>query len=115
MIEIKEDFQYLTWLLDTITNYHKLYTLIYNIRWSSLTLFNWLYFIEPVTSFGPLGPKRIKEIEEMTKGGIARKNYVTTFLDFETFMKFSEALAWETEVWIADMSGHMIHLNGDIF
>lgn len=28
---------------------------------------------------------------------------------------FSEFLAWETEVWIADMPDHMIHLNGDRF
>ena len=35
--------------------------------------------------------------------------------DFKTFKKFSESLAWETEVWIADMPDHMIHLNGDKF
>ena len=31
---------------------------------------NWLYFIEAVTSVGPMEPKRIKEIEEMTTGVI---------------------------------------------
>ena len=31
---------------------------------------NWLYFIESVTSVGPMEPKRIKEIEEMTTGVI---------------------------------------------
>ena len=40
---------------------------------------------------------------------------VTAFLDFKTFKKFSDSLAWETEVWIADMPDHMIHLNGDKF
>ena len=30
-------------------------------------------------------------------------------------MRFSETLAWETEVWIAEMPEHMIHLNGDKF
>ncbi|WP_346748204.1 BsuBI/PstI family type II restriction endonuclease [Prevotella jejuni] len=25
----------------------------------------------------------------------------------------SKELAWETEVWIADIPDHMIHLNGD--
>jgi len=54
---------------------------------------NWIYFVESVTSVGAMEPKRIKEIEEMT----------------ENF------LAWETEVWIADMPDHMIHLNGDKF
>lgn len=61
----------------------------------------WLYFIESVTSVGPMEPKRIKEIEEMTADVTAGKIYVTAFLDFKTFKKFSEALAWETEVWIA--------------
>lgn len=76
---------------------------------------NWIYFIESVTSVGAMDPKRIKEIEEMTENISAGKIYVTAFLDFKTFKKFSESLAWETEVWIADMPDHMIHLNGDKF
>ena len=76
---------------------------------------NWLYFIEAVTSVGPMEPKRIKEIEEMTINVALEKIYVTAFLDFKTFKKFSESLAWETEVWIADIPDHMIHLNGDKF
>lgn len=76
---------------------------------------NWLYFIESVTSSGAMEPKRIKEIEEMTKDVTAGKIYVTAFLDFKTFKKFSDTLAWETEVWISDMPDHMIHLNGDKF
>ena len=59
---------------------------------------NWLYFLESVTSSGPMDPKRILEIAEMT-----------------TYKKFSESLAWETEVWIAEMPEHMIHLNGNKF
>lgn len=76
---------------------------------------NWIYFIESVTSVGPMDPKRIKEIDEMTKNVTAGKIYITAFLDFKTFKKFSENLAWETEVWILDMPDHMIHLNGDKF
>lgn len=76
---------------------------------------NWLFFIESVTSVGPMEPKRIIEIEDMTQGVTAGKIYVTAFLNFKTFKKFSESLAWETEVWIADMPDHMIHLNGDKF
>lgn len=76
---------------------------------------NWLYFIESVTSVGPMEPKRIKEIEEMTECVSAGKIYVTAFLDFKTFKKFADTLAWETEAWIADMPDHMIHLNGDKF
>lgn len=76
---------------------------------------NWIYFIESVTSVGPMDPKRIREIEEMTIDVTVGKIYVTAFLDFKTFKQFSESLAWETEVWIADMPDHMIHLNGDKF
>ena len=76
---------------------------------------NWIYFVESVTSVGPMDPKRILEIESMTNNVTAGKIYVTAFLDFSTFKKFSEQLAWETEVWIADMPDHMIHLNGDKF
>ena len=76
---------------------------------------NWIYFVESVTSVGPMDPKRILEIEEMTKDVTAGKIFVTAFLDFKTYKKFAEELAWETEVWIAEMPEHMIHLNGDRF
>jgi len=76
---------------------------------------DWIYFIESVTSVGPMDPKRILEIEDMTKGVTAGKIYVTAFLDFKTYKKFSEELAWETEVWISELPEHMIHLNGDKF
>ena len=76
---------------------------------------NWLYFIEAVTSVGPMDPKRVGEIEGMTAHVSAGKVYVTAFPDFRTFRRFSESLAWETEVWIAEMPDHMIHLNGDKF
>lgn len=76
---------------------------------------DWIYFIESVTSVGPMDPKRIIEIGQMTEKVTAGMIYVTAFLDFKTFKTFSEQLAWETEVWIADMPDHMIHLNGDKF
>ncbi len=76
---------------------------------------DWIYFIESITSVGPMDPKRIVEIESMTKDVKAGKIFISAFLDFGTFKKFSDKLAWETEVWIADMPDHMIHLNGDKF
>lgn len=76
---------------------------------------NWLFFVEAVTSVGPMEPKRIRELEEMTASVTAGKIYVTAFLDFKTYKKFSASLAWDTEVWIAEMPDHMIHLNGDKF
>ena len=76
---------------------------------------DWLYFIESVTSVGPMDNKRILELNELTKNVTCGKIYITAFLDFKTFKRFSDALAWDTEVWIADMPEHMIHLNGDKF
>lgn len=76
---------------------------------------NWIYFIESITSVEPMDPKRIVEIDAMTENVSAGKIYISAFPDFSTFKKFSDQLAWETEVWIADMPDHMIHLNGDKF
>ena len=74
---------------------------------------NWIYFVESVTSVGPMDAKRILEINDLTRNVTAGKIFVTAFLDFSTYKKFSECLAWETEVWIAQMPEHMIHLNGN--
>jgi hypothetical protein len=76
---------------------------------------NWLYFIEAVTSVGPMDGKRLVELKAMTSNVSAGIIYVTAFLDFKKFKSFSDKLAWDTEVWIADMPDHMIHLNGDKF
>lgn len=108
---------------DLVKNVEKLRTLGFKItlhdKMPDVVLYredkNWIYFIESVTSVGPVDPKRIIEINEMTQRVTAGKIYVTAFLDFKTYKKFSENLAWETEVWIADLPDHMIHLNGDKF
>lgn len=108
---------------DLIINAEKLHGLGFDIslhdKMPDVVLYSeekdWLYFIESVTSVGPMEPKRVKEIEEMTTNVTAGKIYVTAFLDFKTFKKFSSLLAWETEVWIAGMPDHLIHLNGDKF
>lgn len=76
---------------------------------------DWIYFIEAVTSVGPMDAKRIVEIESMTRDVKSGKIFITAFLDFTTYRRFSSQLAWETEVWIADIPDHMIHLNGDKF
>ena len=76
---------------------------------------DWLYFVEAVTSVGPMDPKRIVELGDLTKKVKAGKIFVTAFLDFATYKKFAADLAWDTEVWIAEMPEHMIHLNGDRF
>ena len=76
---------------------------------------NWLFLIEAVTAHGPVSPKRFLELEKLFEHCPAKRVYVTTFLDFPTFKKFANEIAWETEVWIAEMPSHMIHFNGDKF
>ena len=75
----------------------------------------WLFFIEAVTSVGPITVKRMQEIEAMLNDCNVGKIYVTAFPDQKTYKKFIDQLAWETEIWIADNPDHMIHLNGDRF
>ena len=76
---------------------------------------NWIYFIEAVTSTGPMNYKRIIEIDKLTENVNCGKIYITAFLDFKTFKKFAADLAWDSEVWIADNPNHLIHFNGDRF
>jgi type II restriction enzyme len=76
---------------------------------------NWLFLIEAVTSHGPISPKRHMELEKLFDKCKSGKIYVTAFLDFSTYKKYSNDIAWDTEVWIAEMPSHMIHMNGDKF
>lgn len=76
---------------------------------------DWIYFIEAVTSVGPMSPQRLIEINDMTKNVKSGKIFVTAFPDNDTYKKFVSDLAWETEVWISEYPDHMIHLNGDKF
>ncbi|MBV6397324.1 MAG: hypothetical protein HFACDABA_02935 [Anaerolineales bacterium] len=76
---------------------------------------NWLFLIEAVTAHGPVSPKRHVEMEKLLETSTAGRVYVTAFLDFTTFKKFSNEIAWDTEVWIAELPSHMIHFNGDKF
>ncbi len=76
---------------------------------------NWLFLIEAVTAHGPVSPKRHVEMENLLKKCTADRIYVTAFQDLTTFKKFANEIAWETEVWIAELPSHMIHFNGDKF
>ena len=77
---------------------------------------HWIYFIEAVTSRGPISPKRQVEIEQLILSKTtASPIFVSAFPDFSTFRSFIGDIAWETEVWIADRPSHMIHFNGDKF
>lgn len=76
---------------------------------------DWLFFIEAVTSTGPISHKRLLEIMNMTKNTKSGRIFVTTFLDTATYKKFFNDIAWDTEIWIAETPEHMIHLNGNKF
>ena len=76
---------------------------------------NWVVFVECVTSVGPMSPARLLELNSMTANVTAGKVFITAFLDRLTYKKFSDQIAWETDVWIAEDPDHMIHLNGDKF
>lgn len=75
----------------------------------------WLYLIEVVTSHGPISNTRLFQLEQMLAGCQLGKVYVTAFPDFRTFRKHLHDVAWETEVWIAEIPDHLIHYNGDRF
>ena len=76
---------------------------------------NWLYLIEAVTSHGAVSSKRVIELQEMLKASSVVPIFVSAFPDFRTFVKYASEIAWETEVWVADNSDHMIHFNGEKF
>ena len=54
-------------------------------------------------------PKRVIEIEEMTKNVSAGKIFVTAVLDFSAYNLFSNQPAWETEVRIAAVEEHTVY------
>jgi hypothetical protein len=74
-----------------------------------------LFLIEAVAFHGPVSPKRQLELEQMLKDCTARKIYLSAFPDIAEFKRHVNDIAWETEVWIADNPGHMIHFNGPKF
>ena len=76
---------------------------------------NCLFLIEAVTSHGPVSPKRVEELRELTRDVQATCVLVTAFQSRNNFRKHAADIAWETEVWIAEEPSHMIHFNGDKF
>lgn len=76
---------------------------------------NWLVLIEAVTSHGPVSPKRLAELRTLFASSKAGLVFVTAFLDRRGLLKYLGEIAWETEVWVADASDHMIHFNGERF
>jgi type II restriction enzyme len=74
---------------------------------------NAVYLIEAVTSHGPVSHKRRVELERLLVRCEAGRIYVSAFPDFATFRGFITEIAWETEVWLSEIPGHLIHFDGD--
>ena len=76
---------------------------------------NWLILIESVTSHGPMDAKRHEELKKMFSKSIAGLVFVTAFPTKAVMTKYLSAIAWETEVWVAESPSHLIHFNGTRF
>ena len=74
-----------------------------------------LFLVEAVTSHGPISPKRHLELSQMVADIKASPIYVSAFPDLKEFKSHLADIAWDTEVWIAEIPDHLIHFNGDKF
>ncbi|AVH64943.1 BsuBI/PstI family type II restriction endonuclease [Nostoc sp. 'Peltigera membranacea cyanobiont' N6] len=74
---------------------------------------NWLVLIEAVTSHAPINPKRKKELEVLFRNAQIPLVMVTTFLSRKAMVAYLAEIAWETDVWVAEDSTHLIHFNGE--
>jgi adenine-specific DNA-methyltransferase len=76
---------------------------------------DWLVLVEAVTSHGPIDPKRRAELKALFAPCKDRLVFVTAFLTRKDLTKFLGQISWETEVWVAESSDHLIHFNGERF
>ncbi len=74
----------------------------------------WLFLVEVVTSHGPMSAKRVFELKKMLSNSCGLV-FISAFPNFEAFRKHLKDIAWETEVWIAEIPDHLIHYNGHKF
>ena len=74
---------------------------------------NWLFFIEAVTSHGPVTPKRVIELEDLAARSATRRVYVTAFLSHNELLRHLNAVAWKTDLWVAEEPDHLTHRDGD--
>lgn len=76
---------------------------------------NGLILIEAVTFRGPVNVLRHNQLKGLFAGSTAGLVFVTTFLDRAAIREYLPDIAWETEVWVADAPGYLIHFNGERF
>ena len=75
----------------------------------------WLVVVEAVTSHGPVDNKRYAELTELFAGALAGIVYVTAFRSHAAMARYLKDIAWQTEVWIAEVPSHLIHFDGGRF
>ena len=75
----------------------------------------WLLLIEAVTSHGPVDGKRHAELSDLFSAARAGLIFVTAFPSHAVLARWLSKIAWETEVWIAEVPSHLIHFDGDRF
>lgn len=76
---------------------------------------NLLFLIEAFHSTGAITIDRLSNLKRLTENCKAKIVFITAFADFKIFIKHSRKIAWDTEIWIAEIPEHMIHYNGPKF
>nr|MBA2519748.1 adenine methyltransferase [Chloroflexia bacterium] len=76
---------------------------------------DWLVLVEAGTSHGPINPKRYQELKQLFGSSRAGLVFVTAFLTRRAMVEYLPEISWETDVWVAESSDHLIHFNGERF
>ncbi len=76
---------------------------------------NWLLLIEAVHSSNPISKLRHVALEQFTADCIAPRIYVSVFENRAALRKWLADISWETEVWLVESPGHLIHFDGEKF
>jgi type II restriction enzyme len=75
----------------------------------------WVFLIEAVHSANPISSERHISLEAFTKDCKVPKVYVSVFENRASLRKWLAEIGWETEVWLTDSPGHLIHFDGEKF
>ena len=68
-----------------------------------------------MTSHSPVNLKRHNELKRLFQSSSKGLVFVTAFPSRKEMTRYLAEISWETEVWVADQSDHMIHFNGERF
>jgi hypothetical protein len=75
----------------------------------------WLFLIQIITSKKLTIKQQVVKLEKMFSGCSFGLIFINAFSGYDDMNKYMTQIAWETEVWIAEMPDHLIHFNGDRF